>query len=136
MFIDPDGREAARGDAQRDRFLLLVTARRRPRGWAQVQWRRLPAVRRRTAAQAGCWSGCSVTVFSVTLLGSFVRFGAASSAVTTEAPHWRESRRGRIPEEPLALYEAGTVTLCSQPKSSPYLNYLIRLAPGLHVNGQ
>jgi hypothetical protein len=26
MFIDPDGRKAARGDAQRDRFLLLVTA--------------------------------------------------------------------------------------------------------------
>ena len=71
----------------------------------------------------------------MTSLGSFVRFGAASSAVTTEAPHWRESRRGRIPEEPLALYEAGTVTLCSQPKSSPYLNYLIRLAPGLRVNG-
>jgi hypothetical protein len=56
----------------------------------------------------------------VTLLGSFVRFGAASSAVTTEAPHWRESRRGRIPEEHLALYEGGPVTLCSQPKSSPF----------------
>jgi hypothetical protein len=56
----------------------------------------------------------------VTLLGSFVRFGAASSAVTTAAPHWRESRRGGIPEEPLALYEGGPVTLCSKPKSSPF----------------
>jgi hypothetical protein len=46
--------------------------------------------------------------------------GVASCAATTEAPHWRESRRGRIPNEPLALYEGGPVTLCSQPKSSPF----------------
>jgi hypothetical protein len=44
----------------------------------------------------------------------------ASCAATTEAPHGRESRRGRIPEEPLVLYEAGPVTLCSQQKSSPF----------------
>jgi hypothetical protein len=44
--------------------------------------------------------------------------GVASCAATTEAPHGRESRRGRIPEEPLVLCEAGPVTLCSQQKSS------------------
>ena len=42
----------------------------------------------------------------------------ASCAVTTEAPHWRESRRGRIPKEPLALYEGEPVTLCSFEKAS------------------
>jgi hypothetical protein len=36
-----------------------------------------------------------------------VRCAVASRAVTTEAPHKRESRRGRIPKEPLALYEDG-----------------------------
>jgi hypothetical protein len=44
----------------------------------------------------------------------------AEKVVSTGAPHWRESRRGRIPKEPLALYERGPVTLCSQPKSSPF----------------
>jgi hypothetical protein len=61
-----------------------------------------------------------VTVFSMTLSGSSIRCAAASRAVTTEAPHKRESRRGRIPKEPLTLYEGGPVTLCSQPKSSPF----------------
>src|ERR1700730_11733046 len=56
----------------------------------------------------------------MTLSGSSIRGGAGSRAVTTEAPHKRESRRGRIPKEPLALYEGGPVTLCSQPKSSPF----------------
>ena len=56
----------------------------------------------------------------MTLSGSSVRCAAASRAVTTEAPHKRESRRGRIPKEPLALYEGGPVTLCSQPKSTPF----------------
>jgi hypothetical protein len=36
-----------------------------------------------------------------------VRCAAASRAVTTETPYKRESRRGRIPEEPLVLYEGG-----------------------------
>ncbi|MGB6665228.1 MAG: hypothetical protein WBE62_10520, partial [Methylocella sp.] len=36
-----------------------------------------------------------------------VRCAAASRAVTTETPHKRESRRRRIPEEPLVLYEGG-----------------------------
>jgi hypothetical protein len=36
-----------------------------------------------------------------------VRCAAASRAVTTETPHKRESRRGKIPEEPLVLYEGG-----------------------------
>jgi len=49
----------------------------------------------------------------------------ASCAATTEAPHWRESRRGRIPKEPLALYEGGPVTLCSQPKSSSFWTLLL-----------
>jgi hypothetical protein len=44
----------------------------------------------------------------------------ASCAATTEAPRGRESRRGRIPEEPLVLYGAGPMTLCSQKKSSPF----------------
>src|SRR6202035_3224756 len=56
----------------------------------------------------------------MTLSGSSIRCAAASRAVTTEAPHKRESRRGRIPKEPLTLYEGGPVTLCSQPKSSPF----------------
>src|SRR5580704_11827484 len=61
----------------------------------------------------------------MTLSGSSIRCAAASRAVTTEAPHKRESRRGRIPKEPLALYEGGPVTLCSQPKSSPFWNLFL-----------
>jgi len=45
----------------------------------------------------------SATVFSVTLSGSSILCAAVSRAVITEAPHKRESRRGRIPREHLAL---------------------------------
>src|SRR4030088_1473450 len=55
-----------------------------------------------------------VGILPCDILGSF-SVATAPGAVTTEAPHWRESRRGRIPKEPLALYEGGPVTLCSQP---------------------
>jgi hypothetical protein len=37
------------------------------------------------------------------IVGILCSVGAASSAATTEAPHGREIRRGRIPKEPLAL---------------------------------
>ena len=43
----------------------------------------------------------SASWVSVSLLGDIIgisiRLTTASCAVTTEAPHWRESRRGRIP---------------------------------------
>jgi hypothetical protein len=44
----------------------------------------------------------------------------ASRAVTTEAPHWRLSRRGRDPRRGQALNHAATVTLCSQRKASHF----------------
>jgi hypothetical protein len=49
----------------------------------------------------------------------------ASCAATTEAPHWRESRRGRIPKEPLALAEGGTSDTVFPSKVQSFLNYLI-----------
>ena len=50
---------------------------------------------------------------------------AASCAATTEAPHWRKSRRGRIPKEPLALAEGGTSDTVFPSEVQSFLNYLI-----------
>jgi hypothetical protein len=61
----------------------------------------------------------------VTLSGFFVRFEAASRAVTTEAPHKRESRRGRIPKEPLALYEGGNSDALFSGEVQFFLDFLI-----------
>ena len=49
----------------------------------------------------------------------------ASRAVTTEAPHWRLSRRGRIQGGPTALNHAATVTLCSPGKASHFWGILL-----------
>jgi hypothetical protein len=49
-----------------------------------------------------------------------INLATASRAVTTETPHWRKSRRGRIPGTPMALCKTPTVTLCLQRKSSPF----------------
>ncbi len=54
------------------------------------------------------------------MIGISIRLATASCAVTTEAPHWRHSRRGRIPGGPAALNEAATVTLCWQQKASHF----------------
>jgi len=55
-----------------------------------------------------------------TLVPSTSRAHIMSAAARIETFSARECQRGRISKEPLALYEAGTVTLCSQPKSSPF----------------
>src|ERR1700730_14181730 len=54
---------------------------------------------------------------------SFVLVERRLAPSTTEAPQRQRSRRGRIPGEPLALLEVGPMTLCSERKPSPYLNY-------------
>jgi hypothetical protein len=51
--------------------------------------------------------------------------GVASCAATTEAPHGRESRRGRIPEERLVLCEAGTSDALFPAKVQSFLNFLM-----------
>jgi len=47
----------------------------------------------------------STSWVSVSFIGISVRLKTASRAVTTEAPHGRESRRGTIPGASMALYE-------------------------------
>jgi hypothetical protein len=49
----------------------------------------------------------------------------ASRAVTTVAPHWRHSRRGRIQGGPTALNHAATVTLRSHWKSQHFWRMLL-----------
>jgi hypothetical protein len=49
----------------------------------------------------------------------------AARAVTTEAPHWRSSRRGGIPEEPRPSGYAATVTLCLPRKASHFWRMLL-----------
>ncbi len=66
-----------------------------------------------------------MTACSVPLSGSLVRYAAASRAATAVAPHKRESRRGRIPEEPLALREGGTTDALFPGKVQFFLNFLI-----------
>jgi hypothetical protein len=49
----------------------------------------------------------------------------ANRAVTTEAPHWRYSRRGGIPEGARGSFnEAATVTLCLRQKASHFCKIL------------
>ena len=83
-----------------------------------------PCLRWSIASTRACFESARLGLFDDNFLSDIVEIlcsvGVATCAATTEAPHWRESRRGRIPKEPLALYEGGPVTLCSQPKSSPF----------------
>ncbi len=53
-------------------------------------------------------------------VGILSSLSTAPRAVTTEAPHWRKCRRGRIPGTPMALCKTRTVTLRLQRKSSPF----------------
>ena len=59
------------------------------------------------ASTRACFESARLGLFDNNFLNDIVEIlclvGAASRAVTTETPHWRESRRGRIPEEHLAL---------------------------------
>src|ERR1700724_3125253 len=84
----------------------------------------MPCFRWSIARTRACFESARLGLFDDNFLSDIVEIlcsvGVASCAATTEAPHWRESRRGRIPKEPLALYEGGPVTLWSQPKSSPF----------------
>ena len=81
-----------------------------------------PGLRWSIASTRACFESAQLGLFDDNFLNDIVEIlcsvGVASCAVTTEAPHWRESRRGRIPKEPLALYQGEPVTLCSQRKSS------------------
>jgi hypothetical protein len=54
----------------------------------------------------------------VSFIGILRSVGDGVRAVTTEAPQWALSRRGRIPGAPRALYKTPTVMLCLQRKSS------------------
>jgi hypothetical protein len=56
----------------------------------------------------------------VSFIGVSLRLPTASRAVTTEAPHWPNSRRGRSPSHPEGRSEAATVTLFWRTKSSPF----------------
>src|SRR4051812_48819651 len=58
-------------------------------------------------------------------IGISYRFATASRAGTTEAPHWRSSRRGRIPGGPKALRHTATLTLCSRRKASHFWGVLL-----------
>src|SRR4029077_9266677 len=63
----------------------------------------------------------STSWVSVSFIGISVRLATASRAVTTEAPQWRESRRGRIPERGnTASSRTATLTLCWRRESSPF----------------
>ena len=69
-----------------------------------------PGLRWSIASTRACFEFARLGLFDDNFLSDIVEIlcsvGVASCAVTTEAPHWRESRRGRIPKEPLALYGA------------------------------
>jgi hypothetical protein len=84
----------------------------------------MPCFRWSIARTRACFESARLGLFDESFLSDIVEIlcsvGVASCAATTEAPHGRESPRGRIPEEPLVLYEAGPVTLCFQQKSSPF----------------
>jgi hypothetical protein len=58
-------------------------------------------------------------------VGISYRFATASRAGTTEAPHWRSSRRGRIPGGPKALRHTATLTLCSRRKASHFWGMML-----------
>jgi hypothetical protein len=78
----------------------------------------------RCAAADSSTSWLSVSFFG-DMIGISVRLTTASRAVTTEAPHWRSSRRGRIPGGSLALRHAATVTLCWRRKASHFWRMLL-----------
>ena len=78
----------------------------------------------RCAAADSSTSWVSVSLFA-DMIGISIRLGTASCAVTTEAPHWRHSRRGRIRGGPTALNHAATVTLCSHRKASHFWRMLL-----------
>jgi hypothetical protein len=73
----------------------------------------------RLEAADGSTSWVLVSLFG-DMIGISLRLATASRAVTTEAPHWRHSRRGRIPVGRMALKDAATVTLCSRRKASHF----------------
>jgi hypothetical protein len=81
----------------------------------------------RCAAADSSTSWLSVSFFG-DMIGISVRLTTASRAVTTEAPHWRSSRRGRIPGGSLALRHAATVTLCWRRKASHFWGMLLLLS--------
>jgi hypothetical protein len=78
----------------------------------------------RCAAAESSTSCVSVSFFG-DMIGISVRLPTASRAVTTEAPHWRQRRRGRIPGGPTALRQAATVTLCLRRKASHFWPMLL-----------
>ncbi len=58
---------------------------------------------------------------SVNFTGSSIRLATTIAAVTTEAPHWRRSRRGRIqPQGQAASSSRATLPLCYHRKASPF----------------
>src|SRR6266436_3731436 len=58
---------------------------------------------------------------SVNFTGSSIRLATAIAAVTTEAPHWRQSRQGRIqPQGQAASSSRATLPLCCHRKASPF----------------
>jgi hypothetical protein len=71
----------------------------------------VPCFRWSIARTRACFESARLGLFDDRFLSDIVEIlcsvGVASCAATTEAPHGRESRRGRIPEEPLVLHEAG-----------------------------
>jgi hypothetical protein len=73
----------------------------RPRKMPSIHPRALAIAVSSSIAQSSRWEAAdrSTSWVSVSFIGISVRLTTASRAVTTEAPLWRESRRGRIPEQ-------------------------------------
>src|SRR4029077_9595763 len=89
----------------------------------------MPCFRWSIARTRACFESARLGLFDESLLSDIVEIlcsvGVASCAATTEAPHGRESRRGRIPEEPLVLYEAGPGDALFPAEVQSFLNLLI-----------
>jgi hypothetical protein len=58
------------------------------------------------------------------MIGISFRLATASRAVTTEAPHWRHSRRGRIPRGRKALKDAAKLEIAADDGPNP-LSFLL-----------
>jgi hypothetical protein len=65
----------------------------------------------------------------VSFIGISVQLATASRAVTTEAPHWREGRRGKIPKRGFAAPSSPITNALFALESQSFLDHLIAHLP-------
>src|SRR6266540_2598067 len=140
----PNGLQALVGDLKPDRSLLLITPPDREARGSQDLFQHLGAqqlVDDLLAAVLQVVGYLQGTVIALTgagqenelcigeLHGILLRLRAPDGAVTAEAPRWRASQRGRIPERSHAASSSrATLPLCSHRNASPFRIILLLIA--------